>query len=367
MKRINNRRRLWLTAFLAAFALLVAACGDGAGDDTGVDSDESTAESSDEDAEDGEAVADEDEDGEDETDSADQAFPDGDIRIIVPFDPGGTTDLSTRALADELGSILGVNVTVENRPGGNALVGMAEVAEADPDGLTLGAMPTAPAAIVHHFRDVPFDNMEDFEYISQYTFFRSGLAINADEEIETFEEFLSVVREDDQIEVAVSGGPDAPQQLVGNMIKSEENIGWFWQQHDGGAAAVTSVLGGNALAAVPGGEMIPFAEAGDMRILVVFNSEPIPGFDDVPTLQELGYDFEAPSFLGLVAPGGTSDEILDILDAAVEEALSQDSFLEVMDNIEMPILYRNRAEALDFVQQLSDDVGRTVDEFDLAE
>jgi tripartite-type tricarboxylate transporter receptor subunit TctC len=201
-------------------------------------------------------------------------------------------------------------------------------------------------------RELPFNPLEDFEYLLQYTYYISALTVNADSDVETMEDFIERVREDPTTIVGMSGGAGQPQHLVLEQVKQVEDVEWVWQSYQGGAPTMTALLGNHIDAAAPGGEMIPMARAGQVRMIAILNDMRLEEFPDVPTLMDLGYDFSVPSLVGLVAPKDTPGEILQVLEEAFLQATEDPEFIAAMNNILMPVLIRDSSDFYSYVEHM---------------
>jgi len=280
-------------------------------------------------------------------------FPQKPIQIIVPYAPGGTTDLAVRALADIAKGALGQAIIVVNKGGGGGIVGMGEVARAKPDGYTIGAMPTGPATIAPHMREMPFDSINDFRYLLQFSDYVSAMVVKSDAPWKTLKEFIEYCRKNPNTSVAMSGAAGQPQHLVMEQVKKQEKVEWAWVPFDGGVKAMIALLGGHAAAAAPGGEFIPAVRSGEARILAILNQERVAEFADAPTLIDLGYNYTVPSLLGFVVPKGTPDSICKKLENVFSAAVGKQQFKDTMAKIQMIIRYRNSKDFLEYTHKLS--------------
>lgn len=273
--------------------------------------------------------------------NAENKYPIKPITIICPASAGGSTDLSLRVLAKIVGDELGQPMVVQDKPGGGSIIGLALVANAKPDGYTIGATVTGPATIAQHLRDIPFDPLEDFEYIMQYGYYKSAVVVRSDSPIHTFKEFIEHCRKNPKTLVGMNGSVGMPQHLVLERVKRIEGVEWEWQPYGGGAAAMTALLGGHVDAAAPGSEFANFVRDGSVRPLVLLCEKNIEEFPDLPTLLDLGYGFSGPSLVGMVAPKGTPKEICQKLEEAFTKAISHPDFKEIVQKMQLGELYRS--------------------------
>lgn len=269
--------------------------------------------------------------GQDETadTNADAAsnWPQEDIRIVVPYSPGGPTDTQARAIAPVLEEELGQTVIVENLPGASGIIGMNEMVSSEPDGYTMATVCTTNAVII------PL-TQEDAEY-DEDSFAMAGAVaqlpivflVRADSEYETIDDLLSAAQEAPGT-ISV-GGPGASSQNNLELERMAQLYGTEFSSvpFEGNANAVAALLGGNidALFLSASGEVISNVESGSFRVLATASEERFFAFPDAPTLAESGLEdiTLGTSYCGMGFPAGTPDDVLqtvgDALEAAVQD------------------------------------------------
>ena len=281
-------------------------------------------------------------------------FPSKPITIIVQFSAGGVTDLSARKLASLLGNEFKQSVVVENKPGAGGNIGQNAVAKAKPDGYVIGTFSTSAASTVPHMRPVPFNTKEDFSFIVQYAEFPMPLCVRKDAPWKTLMELLEYARQNPGAVTYSTAGSGNAQQLCMEMLAKRGNLKLVHVPYKGGADGVAAVIGGHVVASLAS-EVAPHAKAGNVRALAVLGEKRLKALPDVPTFSELGYKVDVRLGLGIVAPKGVPYPILKKLEVAITKAVHDPSFIETLDKLAMPPLYRNSE---DFKKAVLEDYDR---------
>jgi tripartite-type tricarboxylate transporter receptor subunit TctC len=252
-----------------------------------------------------------------------QAWPSQQIKIVVPYIPGGATDTAGRLMAEKLTGLLGQQVIVENRGGGNTIIGMDLVAKSKPDGHTLLLGTTTLATNAALGLKQPFDPLKDFQPISTLVDIPDIIAINKTVPARTYAEFAEWVnKQPERVRYATSGVGNQPH-LWAELFRARNNLKMENVAYKGAADALRDVMGGH----VPGiiDVVLPTGShvaAGRLTGLVVASPERSPVCPDVPTVAELGMkDMESAVFFGLVAPAGVPRSVVDRLNALCQDIL----------------------------------------------
>jgi tripartite-type tricarboxylate transporter receptor subunit TctC len=252
-------------------------------------------------------------------------WPSRAITFLVPFPPGGTTDLMGRAVAQEISKALKQPVMVENRAGANGAIGSAAVAGAAPDGYTFLISGIGSNAINHGLYDkLRYDSSKDFVHVSQLISGPNVLVANVDAPFKTFQELLAYAKAHPGKLSYASSGNGASGHLAMELLKQSAGIDMQHVPYKGGAPALQDVLGGQVpLMFINQDIPAPHVRAGKLRAIAVADTKRNPLYPETPTLHELGLtDFSAVSWVGLSAPKGTPAPIVERMHAEVVKALN---------------------------------------------
>jgi len=253
------------------------------------------------------------------------AFPSRPVRLVVPFPPGGSTDVVGRLVAQGLQERLGQPVVVENRAGNAGIIGSNAVKMAAPDGYTLvmsniGSQGIAPFV----YPSVPYDTMQDFVHIGLMGTYYNALLVNPAFPARTLAEFLAEARRRPGAINFATSGNGSSNHLLGELLKLEAGIDIVHVPYRGAGPALTATIGGEVPAMF---DSIPSASAqiraGNLRPLAVSAPRRLPYLSEVPTFTELGFPrLVASNWFGLSAPAGTPAPIISRLSQALNEALA---------------------------------------------
>ena len=274
-------------------------------------------------------------------------FPTATIKIIVPFNPGGSTDLMARVLAPEMSARLGVPVIVENKPGGGGAIGMIEMIQSNPDGHTIILCSISAATLTPNNSDVGYTNKE-MAPIAQIAQLSTGIYVRADSGITTVEEFIEVCEAEYGTKTFSTSGTGGVHHLTAELfMKAIDKPGLINHvPFDSGTEAITAVLGNQVdFSFGDAGDGLPFVEDGTLRVLAMGSD---PGrdyyFPDVPSFKELGYDVVMGPWTGFAAPAGTPIEIIELLDNTIKECMELPNIIEGFKNLSQPIAYMDHTD-----------------------
>ncbi|HVQ69423.1 MAG TPA: tripartite tricarboxylate transporter substrate binding protein [Bradyrhizobium sp.] len=255
---------------------------------------------------------------------AQTTYPNKPINIIVPFAPGGSTDVLARRLGDKLAAAWGQPVVVGNRPGAGGTLGADFVAKSAPDGYTLLMGVTGSNAIAQAlYPKLPYDVIKDFAPISMMVSAPLVLAVNPDVKANTAAEFLALAKSKAGALSYGSAGNGTSMHLTGEMYKQASDVSMVHVPYRGSAAMLTDLMSGEIQATF--GDVLvlmPQIEAGKIRALAVTSKARHGMLPNVPTLDETGLKgFEALSWQGLFAPAATPPEVVERLSTEVNKAM----------------------------------------------
>ncbi|WP_026434365.1 Bug family tripartite tricarboxylate transporter substrate binding protein [Paracidovorax oryzae] len=253
-------------------------------------------------------------------------YPAQSIKVIVPFPPGGGTDIVTRMVLDRIRASTGWTLVVDNRPGAGGNIGMDAVAKAAPDGYTLGMGQTANLAINPSlYAKMPYDASRAFAPVATVAGQPVVLVVNAESRFKTLADLVAAAKaKPDSLSMA-SAGNGTVGHLTGELFIRQAGIRTSHIPYKGAGPAATDLLGGQVdyYFATPQ-TVIPFIKAGKLRALAVSSAKRLPVLPDVPTVAESGYKgFDTSDWKMLVAPAGTPPAVLARWQQEVARALAR--------------------------------------------
>ena len=253
-----------------------------------------------------------------------QAYPNKPIKLIVPFAPGGFTDVVARILGQKLSVSLGQPFVIENKAGAGSTIGTDFVAKAAPDGYTLVMVSTTHVISPAIYPKLPYDPIKSFTPVGKLVDSAYVLLVNPKVPANNVAEFIALAKASpDKIHYASSGNGSA-QHLMGGMFAAMTGVKMKHVPYKGSSGAANDLVAGvvessfagvpNAMAQVP---------AGRLKALAVTTSKRIPQLPDVPTMQEAGVSgYNASVWLGLLAPAGTPKDVVMKLNSEIAKVLS---------------------------------------------
>ena len=247
---------------------------------------------------------------------AQDSYPNRPIRIIVPFPPGGGTDIVSRTVAARLTESWKQAVVVENRPGGNTLIGAEAAARSAPDGYTLlAAIDSTLAMNPSLYAKLSYDAVKDFVPITLATSYPLILEATPSFAAKDMRELIAMLKsEGAKINVAY---PALPAQVAGELMKSVLGVTFTGVNYKGGAPALQDVMAGHVPLVLDAlGPSLPHVKSGKVKPYAVTSKRRSAALPDVPTFTELGYpEMEVITWVGYLAPAGTRDDIVRKLNA----------------------------------------------------
>jgi tripartite-type tricarboxylate transporter receptor subunit TctC len=255
-------------------------------------------------------------------------YPEKTIRIVVPFAPGGGTDVIARTLAQEMAKDLGATTIIENKPGAGTIIGTQTVATSEPDGYTLLMGTFANAVNPSLNAKLPYDPHKDFAAVALIARSFNIVVVNPASPVKSIADLIAAAKSDpDKISYGTYGtGTSA--HLAGELFKSSAKVNLTTVPYKGAAPAITDLLGGQIqVMFTTVASAASLIAAGQLRALAVTSAERSPAFPELPTVAEAGVPgYAAESWYGLYAPAKTPAEIIDRLNKSAAKAVQSEAF-----------------------------------------
>ena len=253
-----------------------------------------------------------------------QDYPSRPVRLVVPFGPGGPTDVAARLVSQIAQAELGATIVVENRPGAGGATGSKSVANAEPDGYTLLVGTSATLAVVPALMKNPgYDPVKSFAAVAKVADSTTVMIVPANFPANSVKEFVAYAKANPGKLSYASAGAGNQTQLVAELLKAKAGIEIVHVPYKSGAEMVTAVLSEQVQLTFPDiSILLPLIRDRKVKALAVTSARRHPQLPDVPTLAESGFpDFAVTFWSGVVAPAGTPAGIVNKLNAAIDKGL----------------------------------------------
>lgn len=287
-------------------------------------------------------------------------YPTRTIDVVVPFPPGGGSDVLARALVDAVNASgdLEEKMQIVNREGGAAVLGVSEVLTAKPDGYTVAMAPEGPITMQPQLGGVSYDPLE-MSPVVQLTRGPMMIVVPADSPFQTLDDLVEAARQNPG-DVSLGEGP-LSYAIAAAQIEQHEDVTFRKVKYEGDAATTTAVLGGNvdATFSQPSSSLSQ-VRSGALRVLVIGGDERSEFLPDVPTFKESGLDMEVVAAYGVFGPAGLPDEIVEVLEDAFLAAMKTDEFQAVADTSGLPVEAGDGQTLMDYYTERTDEVAAII-------
>ena len=263
-----------------------------------------------------------------------QAWPSKPIRMMVPFPPGGSTDIVARIVAQKLSERLGQSIVIENRGGGGGTIGTAAVAKSAPDGYSLAVASTSTHVVAPGvYPKLEYDPVKDFAPVGLMAVSPYLLVVNPAVNAKSLKELVVLAKQQPGKLNYASAGIGSTTHLAMEMLKAATGTFMLHIPYSGNGPAGTAVVGGQVeilFGSLPA--LLPHAKSGRVRALAVGTPKRSPSLPDVPTVAESGYPgFDASLWLAIMAPAGTPQPVIDRLNKELVTLIAAPETREALD------------------------------------
>lgn len=292
-----------------------------------------------------------------------QAYPTKSIRLIVPFPPGGSTDLTGRVLGAKLGETFNQQVIVENRPGASGMIGNELVARAAPDGHTL-TMGTIGAMSVNMslFKNVPYDSTRDFAPITLTGNVENLLVVHPSVPVRNVKELIALAANQPGMLIFASSGTGNAPHLAGELFNQLAKVKMVHLPYKGGGPAMIDLAAGQvslSFASMP--SSLPFARSGKLRAIAVGGAKRSPAAPEIPTVAESGLPgFEVTDWQGLLAPAKTPAAVVERLHRETVRILNERDVKDRLAGAGLQVVTNTPQQFADFIRSEIDKWGKVI-------
>lgn len=287
-------------------------------------------------------------------------YPTKPITFYIPWPAGGGTDVVSRAFIEAAGKYLGQPFVPINKTGGAGMVGALAVMNSKPDGYTLGVGIGSSILIFPHTEECPYKDTSGFTLIMNYAKYIYPLVARTDAPWKTWKEFVEWAKQNPRAtKLGITGGrSQSPMGIVLWQVEKQEKVEFVYVVLKGTGENLSATLGGHVTmsASALDPSAMSYVKEGKLRILAYMSKEKIPGYENIPSFQEL-YGFIPPNLMTVWGPKGLPDYVLKKLDEAFAYAVKDPEFIKVANRTLYPVVYMDRAELNKEVRQEFPKVG----------
>lgn len=249
------------------------------------------------------------------------AWPNKPVKLIVPYPPGGQTDIVSRYLAEKLTPVLGQNVIVENRAGAQGIVGLEVLKNSPADGYTFAYVNVSNISLNPYLYDkLPYDPLKDFAAVTQLGLSSLGMVVAPALGVKTLKDFVAYAKANPGKVTYGSFGNGSSSHIYGEMLRNAASIDMAHVPYKGAAPAIADVMAGHATMGIHDFATIgPHINSGKLVPLAVTGPKRWPLFPDMPTFAELGYPLDLSGWNGIMAPAGSPAPVLERMSAEINK------------------------------------------------
>ena len=291
-------------------------------------------------------------------------YPDHAITLVVPFAPGGSTDILARAVAAHLRETLGQPIVIENRTGASGNTGTATVARAAPDGYTF-LFNTMSVHTMNHalFATMPFDGVKDFSPIALLAYVTNTMVVHPSVPAKTVAEFIAYAKQNPGKINYASAGPGSTNHLCGALFEKMAGVQMVHVPYRGGAPAVADTVAGQTqLFFTAGTQSLAHVKAGTLRLLAVTEAKRSPLLPDVPTVAETLPGCEMAVWYGAFGPAGMPNELVARLNGEINRILFLPDVKSRMDVLAVEVAKSSPEELGEMTRRDAEKWGRVIRE-----
>ena len=279
-----------------------------------------------------------------------QPYPSGPVTIVVPFTPGGSTDILGRLAAEVLQNEFKQSVVVENRTGAGGIIGNASVARAAPDGQTLLLAPTAFSIVPFTSKNIPYDAARDFKPITLLGYTTNVMVVSPSLPVNTVQEFIDYAKSGDKNLTYASPGLGTPTQLGAEVFARQTGIKLQHIPYRGAVPSITALMAGEVtMLFVDLAPAVPLIEGRKLKALGMLTLKRHPSLPNLPTVAETVPGFYLMGWQGLFAPGRTPDAIVDKINAPLVKYLKTPEAAERLRKIGVDVKWTTPDEMREWV------------------
>lgn len=270
-------------------------------------------------------------------------YPKQPITLVIGYGAGGGTDVCNRALALNVGKKLGQSVVMDNKPGAGSSLSIAYIARQKPDGYSIASLSTG--AVLNQVLNplVKYDVLNDLTPIAMVAQYQVGVLVRADSPYKTLDDIIKAATVGGKSLTYSTAGIGTPQHLTSVRLAEKVKADWVHAPYKSGPEAITALLRGDVEFMAQTAEWVPYVRDGRLRLVATYTDERIKGFEEAPTLKELGHGLISPSILGIVGPANMPTATVKTLQEAFKTAMESKEFQNCSVNFGLKPDYKDSA------------------------
>lgn len=285
------------------------------------------------------------------------AYPEKPVEVIVAMQPGGGTDTAARTLFKFAEKYFGQSFAIINKPGASGEIGWTAIAQAKPDGYTIGFINPPAFLMIPIQRKGAKYTLDSFQLIANIVMDPGVIGVRPDSEFKTVNDLMAAAKKAPKSVPISYTGPGTSEAMLLSRLEKQEGTELNKVPFDGSAPGMVALMGKHVDAvAMNVSESHTYVQDGNLRLLGVGSPERDPSAPDVPTFKEQGYNYLQLSLRGVAAPKGFPADALKAIETAIEKAMNDPEFQAKAKELQMPLHYLNSTEYTKFLQEIDKDL-----------
>jgi len=293
----------------------------------------------------------------------DPDYPTKPVTLYIAYGVGGTTDMTFRAFGDAASKHLGQPIVYINRAGAGGTLAAMAVMTSKPDGYSIATVTASNMFFAPFSDESPYRDLTGFTFIGNIANYLYPFMVKADSPWKTWQEFIEWARKNPRAaKIALAGAKSVDSHaFVLTQIEKREQVEFSYIPYKSTAEVLSATLGGHITVCTFSFAPVSaeYLKEGKLRVLTYLGTQKVPGFENVPTTQEL-YGITIPNLVGIVGPKGLPDYVLNKLNDAFAKAVKEPSFIKFMNQMSTPIVYMDRNEMSKYVEETFSKTGKVI-------
>ncbi|PIE55339.1 MAG: recombinase RecA [Dethiosulfovibrio peptidovorans] len=286
-------------------------------------------------------------------------YPEKPVEVIVAFQPGGGTDIAARTVFKFAEKYFGQSFAIINKPGASGEIGWTAIANAKPDGYTIGFINPPAFLMIPIQRKGCKYALEDFDLIGNIVMDPGVIGVRPDSPFKSLKDLMTAAKKKTNAVSIAYTGPGTSEAMLLSRLEQQDSVTLNKVPFDGSAPGMVALMGGHVDAvAMNVSETYTYLQDGNLRLLGIGSPERDTTVPDVPTYKEQGYDFLQIALRGVAAPKGFPKDALKAIESAIEKALADPEFKAKAEQLQMPVHYMNAEKYTTFLQDIDKDLSK---------